>query len=223
MIALVPGSLAEIASVVVEHERMPCVELRRTHVLVLSDGAGQRAPVELVHPRRLGGAAPRPCASPSPSLQGAARSSRPRSRASRTPKPPVASTCASRNGSRSRTSPAARTSTSVSARGVVAPPHGQRIAGLAAHRLDPEPTRASRARRRAPRRAAPAAPGRRQGIPPGSRPGFGAARSRRSRAASSPPARSPFSKTTGAAPSSRARAAATRPAMPAPATVSSLR
>ena len=38
-----------------------------------------------------------------------------------------------------------------------------------------------------------------------------------------PPARSPFSRTSGAAPSSRARAAATRPAIPAPATTSRIR
>src|SRR5947207_15445635 len=37
-----------------------------------------------------------------------------------------------------------------------------------------------------------------------------------------PPGRSPFSSTVGAAPSSRARAAAHNPAMPAPATITSL-
>ena len=49
-IALVPGRLAEIASLVVEHERVARVQLRCGHVLALVHPGRQRAAVELVQP-----------------------------------------------------------------------------------------------------------------------------------------------------------------------------
>ncbi len=47
-IALVPGGLAEVAALVVEHERVARVHLRGGHVIALVDLAGQRPAVELV-------------------------------------------------------------------------------------------------------------------------------------------------------------------------------
>ena len=161
-------------------------------------------------------------ANPSPSLHGLARSSRPRSRAKRPANPPVARIRASGNTWPSRTSPAARTSASVS------PAVSKRQPTVRGFPVSRSSTGAPRASSQA---SASSSPSTTRACRAGSPAGHSARNSSSERCRQTtpldssiePPARSPFSWTTASTPSSRARAAATRPARPAPATSSRVR
>ena len=195
---------------------------------------GHGAAVELVHARRVSAPpAPRPSRSPSPVAPGrgpqqsaasgvmCSRTSSgdwPRSR--RWPGSPACPSGSSRSGC-AQPRPAGRRARArrSSARGVEAPPDGERVAGVAlgdgrAQRLEPvEVVVEALAHQRA------GAPGRRPGTRAGTRSKLAmapdhAAREQHRAARAGRPSRAPARRRRGA----RASAAAARPAMPAPAT-----